>query len=426
MRRKRCLASILAVLCLVFIPINVTGADKTGRLIELLIKKGIINNEEAKVLQEELCEGEGSEAQEPKSADWTKKIELGYKKGAYIKTTDDSFSLKVNGRTQPLFSHRDNDAGGDDNETFRFRRARILMKGNVLYPWLKYDSQITLEGAGTALRDAQIEAAYLNWLTPKVGQFKVPFDREFLTSGYGLQLIERSIANTEFSVQRDIGIQVSGSQIADVFEYQIGVFNGSGANQNNVDEDYIYTGRLVWSPFGPYPYYQAAVDNPQSPLLALGVGGAYMPGLEPGERAALAGRLGSATIMPVESDVSQWTADLAFKYKRLSLEAGYYYREIDPKTWTTFGSQDANGYYIQGGYFLIPKEFEVATRYAFVEPDNPNQINNNDLEEFTIGGTYYFLGHPIKTQVNYSFLTTETATGDLDDHLFLATFCLEF
>ena len=151
-----------------------------------------------------------------------------------------------------------------------------------------------------------------------------------------------------------------------------------------------------------------------------------MPGLDPGERATLAGRLGRTTIMPVESDVSQWTADLAFKYKRLSLEAGYHYREIDPNTWTTFGSQDANGYYIQGGYFLIPKEFEIAARYSFVEPDNPNQINNNDLDDFTIGGTYYFLGHPIKTQVNYSFLTTETATGDQNDHLFLATMCLEF
>ena len=425
MGRKRCLAAILVSLCLVFIPINVTGADKTERLIELLIKKGIINSEEAKVLQEELGEGEGSEAQEPKSADWTKKIELGYKKGTYIKTTDDRFSLKLNGRIQPYFLHRDNDAG-DDNETFLFRRARILAKGNVLYPWFKYGLQITLEGPGSALRDATIEATYLNYLKPTVGQFKVPFDREFLTSGYSLQLIERSIANAAFSLGRDIGIQASGSQIADVFEYRVGVFNGNGINRINVDEDYIYTGRLVWSPFGPYPYSQAALDNPESPLLAVGVGGAYMPGLDPGERAILAGRLGRTTIMPVESDVSQWTADLAFKYKRLSLEAGYHYREIDPNTWTTFGSQDANGYYIQGGYFLIPKEFEIAARYSFVEPDNPNQINNNDLDDFTIGGTYYFLGHPIKTQVNYSFLTTETATGDQNDHLFLATMCLEF
>ena len=125
----------------------------------------------------------------------------------------------------------------------------------------------------------------------------MPFDREFLSIGYGLQLIERSIANAEFSIQRDVGIQVSGGKIADVFEYRVGVFNGSGGNRNNVDEDYIYTGRLVWYPFGPYPYYQAAVNNPQSPLFAIGVGGAYMPGLEPGERATLAGRLGRTTIV---------------------------------------------------------------------------------------------------------------------------------
>jgi hypothetical protein len=65
------------------------------------------------------------------------------------------------------------------------------------------------------------------------------------------------------------------------------MFNGSGGNQGNVDKDFINVGCLAWTPFGPYPYSQAALDIPDSPKLAFGMAGANLPGLEPGEREKL-------------------------------------------------------------------------------------------------------------------------------------------
>ena len=63
---------------------------------------------------------------------------------------------------------------------------------------MKYFTQITLEGGSTALRDAYIQATYFDWAEPKIGQYKVPFDREFLISGFDLELIERSIVSNTF------------------------------------------------------------------------------------------------------------------------------------------------------------------------------------------------------------------------------------
>jgi phosphate-selective porin OprO and OprP len=404
-------------------------ADQTDKLINILIEKNIITSEEAKSLEEEV-KREGApekeaKAEAPSGDEWTKKVEVGYKKGAFIKTTDDRFSLKLNVRTQGLFRY---EALEDrkDTSNFSVKRARLLAGGNVFYPWMQYNTQITLEGGSAALRDAYIEAAYFDWATPRIGQYKVPFDREFLTSAFNLQLIDRSIASSQFSLQRDIGIQLSGKFLHNQFEYGAGIFNGSGANQSNVNNDFMYVGRVVWTPFGSYPYSQAALDTPDTPKLAVGVAGGYLPGLEPGERKTLAGPLGNANIMPVESDVYQLAADLAFKYQNFSFEGGYYFRNIDPNEPTPFGDENAQGFYFQGGYFVIPKKLELAARYAWVNPDNPNQTDDNEQQEYTGGLSYYIYGHDLKLQANYSFFSNETKTGDKDDQVVQAMATLAF
>jgi polyhydroxyalkanoate synthesis regulator phasin len=430
MKGKRMFVAMFAVMALLIGPLGAMGADQTEKLIEILIKKGIITKEEVESLQKEMTKEEakpegkmGKQEATPKE-DWTKNFELGYKSGAYLKTVDDRFSLKLNVNLQGLFNY-DWLEGSPDKTTFRVRRARLIPSGNAFYPWLKYYVQLTLED-NVNLRDAYVEATYFKWLAPKLGQFKVPFDREFLTSAFNLQLIDRSIANNEFSVQRDVGLQVSGQPIGELLEYRLGVFNGSGANQVNVDRDFMYIGRLVFTPFGPVPYSQAAVGKPDKPLLAVGVAGALMPSLNPGERKSLAGVLGNTQIIPVRSDVIQFTSDIAFQYQNFSFEGAYYFRTIDPKEPTNFGKENAYGFFVQGGYFLIPKHLEVAARYSFVNPDNPIKIEDDKKKEITAGISYYFAGHPLKIQGNYSFFQTEAIPRDRDEHLAQVELTLAF
>jgi phosphate-selective porin len=437
---------LFVVLTMVASAATLAYADSSTKLMELLIKKGVITQEEAEVLKEEVRREEAREAQapsyakpggqvlpaekadmkQPDSFKWTDKIEVGYKNGAYIKTTDDRYLIKFNVGVEPMFSYEFLD-DADDDATFRIRRARLYAAGNVFYPWLEYATQLTLEGDdGSALRDAYLEATYYDWIKPRAGQYKVPFDREFLVSGFSLEFVERSIASSEFSLQRDIGFQLSGGLLDDDLAYAIGVFNGSGANQNNVNTEFMYVGRLVWTPFGKVSYSQGAVDHPEDPGLALGIAAAYMPGLDPGEREELAGRLGSRQVVPVESDVTQLVADAAFQYQNLYLEGGYFFRNIDPNDPTPHGSENASGLYLQAGYFLVPEHFEVLGRYAYVDPDNPVATEDNEIHEGTLGVNYYIYGHRLKLQANYTLLSSEEEAEDLQDHIFRSSMVLLF
>ncbi|OPY70839.1 MAG: Phosphate-selective porin O and P [Syntrophorhabdaceae bacterium PtaU1.Bin034] len=385
-------------------------ADQTDDLIQLLLEKGTITKDEAAALKKQVKPEAGQAVQPAAQDEWWKKVEAGYDKGMYVRTKDRSFSLLTNVGLQQQFNYQWLD-DAQDKTTFSVRRARLIESGNAFFPWLKFYVQLTLEQS-VNLRDGYVEAAYYQSFVPRAGQFKIPFDREFLVSAFNLQLVERSIASNEFSLQRDVGLQLAGFPLGDLFEYRVGIFNGSGANQDNVNNKYMYLGRFVFTPFGPVAYSQAALETPGKPQLAMGVAGAWLLGLLPGERRSLAGVLGSPSEVPVRSDVYQYTGDMVFKYLNFSFEGAYHYRTIDPRTATTFGRQDATGYMAQAGYFIIPKHFEVAGRYSFVNPDNPVTAHNNNQEELTGGASYYFKGHPLKVQASYTYLHTQETPHD--------------
>jgi len=188
----------------------------------------------------------------------------------------------------------------------------------------------------------------------------------------------------------------------------------------------MYVGRMVYTPFGSFPYSQAALDTPKTPKLAVGAAGAYLPGLEPGERQSLAGPLGNTNIVSVNSDVYQLEADLAFKYQNFYFEGAYDFRRIEPEEPTPFGDEDAWGFYLQGGYFLIPKKFELAARYAWVDPNNPNDNGNNNQTEYTGGLSYYIDGHNLKLQANYSYFVDESDNGDQHNQVVQGLMTLAF
>ena len=102
MKEKRILVSILAVLSVIIFSHSTAMADQTDKLIKILIEKGIITKEEANTLEKEVkgqASGKEAKAEASSAEEWTKKVEAGYKNGAYIKTTDDRFSIQLNVRT---------------------------------------------------------------------------------------------------------------------------------------------------------------------------------------------------------------------------------------------------------------------------------------------------------------------------------------
>ncbi|MEW6455483.1 MAG: porin [Acidobacteriota bacterium] len=333
-------------------------------------------------------------------------VESGYKEGIFVKTKDGKYELKINARIQFLGYYSSFENKIPSEKGFSIRRARLYFKGNGFYPWLKYYTQLTMEGDKISLRDFYLDFEKNKKISPKIGQYKVPFNREFLTSSADLQLVDRSIINNEFEVGRDIGMSLVGN-FNSRFNYFIGIFNGSGKYYKNLDKDLLYAGRVMWTPAGELKYSQSSLEYPENPIFALGAAFAYFPGYEPlkensEDRKTLSNAV--KTVSTGTSDVSQFVLDFAFKYKGFSLEGDYHYRNITPEELSA-KKLESYGFRIQGGYLFESKRWEIALRYSSLDP---NISKENDIQkEITAGLNYFIQRHKLKIQGDYSYLIKE-------------------
>ncbi len=280
---------------------------------------------------------------------WWNNIDVSYKKpgdGLTVKTKDGNYSMRFRLRGQFQFSV--NDTTDELTATdFRIRRLRFVWDGNAFKPWFLYYVQLSADnGSDLQLLDTYFDAAfptkYGQILVPRAGQFKVPFNREFLTSSEVFQLVERSIVNQQFSLGRDIGTALYGV-LSNYVTYGFGVFNGNGRNAFSTDSNLLYAGRVMFTPCcAELKYTNSAFPSggdykiepnfgEDKPLVSFGVAGAGMEGLNIDRKtpdAAIADRFDEIGI--IAGDFAQFTADLNFKYEGFSVEGEYDARWISP------------------------------------------------------------------------------------------------
>ncbi|MGH7790914.1 MAG: porin [Thermodesulfobacteriota bacterium] len=364
---------------------------------------------------------------------WYKKVEIGYKKagdGFTIKSKDGNYSLRTRLRTQFQFSVNDTD--GEDTATdFNIRRFRIIWDGNAFTPWFLYYIQVSADNNGDfTLRDAYFDIAYNKMFAPRVGQYKVPFSREELTSSSELQLVERSIVNDEFAFGRDRGASIYGV-LGNYITYGAGIFNGDGRNGVSTDSNLLYAGRIMFTPCcgelkygGTFPAGGDYKIEPNfgldKPLIAFGAALAVIPGLNIGNKTPdndIDGRFdeifGGDVIDSggAEADVFALTADANFKYSIFSAEAEYQFRTIDPDD-GTFEETTDQGFRIQAGLFIVPEFIEVAGRFAYIAFDD-DVDGRESRYEITPGLNFYLSkSHRWKVQLSYSFINDEDTDGE--------------
>ena len=98
----------------------------------------------------------------------------------------------------------------------------------------------------------------------------------------------------------------------------------------------------------------------------------------------------------------------------LTFGSEYYTLNAEP----TIGDDwDANGYYIQAGYQILPKQLEVAARYSAIESTDANASAKFDKTETAVGVNYYFDKHNLKLQADYA-LIADDLTDNNDENLF--------
>ncbi|MBI1851565.1 MAG: hypothetical protein HYR85_14585 [Planctomycetes bacterium] len=373
--------------------------DKSSfqQLLDELRQKGVLDEATTKRIGDAAAkEDQGSSAN------------IGYDKGFSFKSKDEKFSLKVNGYGQFRYSYtdRDEDVPGNsaDKSAFRNRRVRVSFSGTAFEPWVTYKLQWENAGGSLSLRDYYIDL-YDKKSTPgigvKFGQFKTPFSRQFLTSAQNLQIVERALTNdtsgTDLAFDRDQGVAIHGKPFGSEFnvEYTTGLFNGNGQNQSdNVDVGLLWVSRLDWNILGEPGYSEGDVEDSQDAKFAVGSSYAYnivTPATGPTAN--------------IDTAQSRLEIDTIFKLMGFSLQSEYFVSNETPDDHVAAdvnGGINSKGIYVQSGFFVMPKELEIAGRYTYFDRDRVGEPNRQEV----IGGVNYYFSqsHWWKLQADVRYL----------------------
>ncbi|MCJ7586323.1 MAG: OprO/OprP family phosphate-selective porin [Candidatus Aminicenantes bacterium] len=283
--------------------------------------------------------------------------------------------LKLTGFSQFLYTAWDKGV-----DSFSARRVRFSLSGE-LFKNVNYKIQVDAVKSPLIL-DALVEFKLSSEVGLRVGQFKVPFSTENLTSSADLATINRSQPEEKLAPGRDtkmngrdIGAALFGKW--SVLEYTLGVFNGSGIDikDNNSQKD--VGGRVVVRPVE---------------FLALGA-------------AFYRGRTSIATGSPAY-DRDRTGLELAVLHGPFSLKGEYIFAKDD--------KLERSGWYIQGGWFLKPKKLQAVLKLDSYDKDRKTTDNRTNLSTV---GLNWFLTAKSKLQVNYELYKLEG--GKTDNSAFL-------
>jgi hypothetical protein len=363
---------------------------------------------------------------------------------------DSSFSVKFAPRIQSRYQSQWDYSGEDYDEAelnFLVRRARLKFGGFAFTPKLKYKIELglsnrDLSGASVYNRNTPryILDAVVMWNFHEnfelwAGQTKLPGNIERVVSSANLQLIDRSILNSKFNIDRDMGVQLrhkiklGGNWIT---REKFSVSQGEG---RNITEGNIgglqYTSRLELLPFGEFSsngdYSQGDLkrektikamfgftyDINKNAVKNRGNMGSYMTRLDGGF---------------FETDITTVFLDGVIKYYGFAITGEYANRNADTiealeadgitKTGAVVGAGSAFNF--QGSY-LFKNNVEMTIRYTKVDFQEVTRLS--DLKQITYGISKYVMGHSLKIQADLSFSQSNSTKDYL---LFRTGFDLHF
>ena len=363
---------------------------------------------------------------------------------------DSSFSVKFAPRFQvrsiSSWDH-DGDQYGSPEHNFIVRRARLKFDGFAYSPKLKYKLELGLSnrdisGANEFNRNTPryiLDAVIMwnfagNWEL-WAGQTKLPGNVERVVSSANLQLIDRSLLNSRFNIDRDLGIQLRhktdlGGDF--LMREKLSVSQGEGRNVTEGNEGGLqYTARLEFLPFGEFKskgdYSQSDLKREETPKLMLGF--TYNLNQNAVRERGFAGDYMIRTDGTIyETDQTTLFADAMFKYNGFSFMGEYAKRtadeaiatEADGTTPTGDIVLTGNALNLQAGY-LFKNNYEIAARFTTV--DYESETGALPTEQYTLGVNKFVVGHKLKVQSDISYTTLD---GNEDNITFRLGFDIHF
>ena len=348
---------------------------------------------------------------------------------------DSTWTMKIAARMQFLAVSTWPEGQSNESE-FLVRRARLKFDGYAFSPKLEYKLELGLSnrdisGASEFTSNAPryILDAVIKWhFAPNFelwfGQTKLPGNRERVISSGNMQMVDRSLLNSRFNIDRDMGIQLRHKfNLSEKFVVKeiFAISQGEGRNITTGNlGGHQYTSRLEILPFGEFAsdgdYSGSDLKREKTPKLAIGATYDF-------NNNAVKNRSNQGSYMAndvgfYETNISTVFVDAMFKYDGFSLMAEYSNRDAkDPYAKNSDGTltgdevQVGSGLNLQAGY-LFKSNWEVSGRYTNIALDKT--ITGKDTEnQYTLGVSKYIVGHKLKVQTDISHLEVANGTNEL-------------
>lgn len=363
---------------------------------------------------------------------------------------DSSFSVKFAPRIQGRYIlnwDHDGDNYGSGAQNFSIRRARLKFSGFAYSTKLKYKIELgvsnrDISGANQFNRntpryilDAVIMWNFFENFELWAGQTKLPGNVERVVSSANMQLIDRSLLNSRFNIDRDVGIQIRHyTELGGNFmmREKLAISQGEGRNVTEGNLGGLqYTGRVEFLPFGKFAskgdYSQSDLKREPTPKLMTGITYDYNQ-----DAVKTRSNLGSYMFREdgslYQTDITTLFIDAMFKYNGFSFMGEYAMRDADDAVALEADGTTPTGAIVTTGSafnaqlaYLFKSNYEITGRFTTLEFD---AITGRAPEEqYTLGVSKYVVGHKLKIQADISYSTLD---GNDDNIMFRTGFDLHF
>jgi len=344
-----------------------------------------------------------------------------YGEGIGLQSRDSLFVMNIRFRMQNrigLTTYSEDNLNIDEIEA-RIRRLRLRFNGHIYNTRLTYVIQLSFsrgdlgiieDNVPNIIRDAMVTYRFNDHLVLGVGQTKLPGNRQRVNSSGDLQLVDRSIVNAVFNIDRDFGIQAFYRNHINQFHYVLrgAISSGEGRNSLISDGGLAYTGRIEFLPFGWFTnggdYFEGDLEREKKPKISTGFSYSFN---ESAIRAS--GQLGNFLFEP--RDMRTYMIDFLFKYSGIAYSMELLRRQSqNPVTHDQFNDiryiYTGHGENFQLSY-IFPSNYEIIGRFSRVIPGDKIKEFEHQNNEYTIGLTKYIRGHRVKLQSDLTYQKEE-------------------
>jgi hypothetical protein len=315
---------------------------------------------------------------------------------------------------------------------FFVRRARILVRATIsssleIFFQAGEDnigSKILKDDPGFRFKDAMLNFRHSDGLQLAVGQFKVPFLRQNLESGFNQLLVDRSIATAirpAVEGQRDDGGMIWGNHGG--MQYRAAVFDGSDQEDTNTHSSLRGSARVSYNWFTPEPGFGfTGTTFGKQKVLQIGGQGDWQDGrTDPRDATAFQSE---------RRDYRAWAFDYFYEQPYQSgwalVTEGAWIQRRDDYLTDGLDTLSTHAGYVQAGV-LLPWEcgighLQISGRYELLDADRG--AASTDVRGRTFGLTWFLKGHDRKIQFDHTTLHESPVESDNDAYRisFAATF----